>query len=295
MDPRRHLANCLQDFCIHITRVASLQIRLDQAKALRRHPADYALQARIDQENQRAARGGAGSKLRSRRRAGRGSKVAAPSCGPLDEVDRQIEESARAITIELESEWQEVRRCRDELKEAAFVPPHAVNGVPPAEWTHRLIFDVERTANLIGGPHVDSVRLGRPSETEREEAARRIDDLRGPRLDEIPTIAATPEEPAAALVATPAAEAHPRLRVDNDVAILDGTPHSLTADQAKCLKLLIEAEGNWVSSGEMKTTKESKERPDRIIGRLPDPIRALIESQTGKGFRLRPDGLDARL
>ena len=80
-----------------------------------------------------------------------------------------------------------------------------------------------------------------------------------------------------------------RLELRDTVAILDGTPHPITIDQEAILRKLVDASGLWVSSTQLKTSKNSGERPDRIIARMPPAIRSVITSQRGAGFRITLD------
>jgi hypothetical protein len=77
---------------------------------------------------------------------------------------------------------------------------------------------------------------------------------------------------------------------DNYRVVLNGNPYSLRSwDQGVLLKLLLEAKGNWVSSGEIAQVYPALAdvRLDRQVRRLPSPILALVEAERGKGFRLR--------
>lgn len=75
----------------------------------------------------------------------------------------------------------------------------------------------------------------------------------------------------------------PRLKVDTQTncAVLDGTEHKLSTEQALFVNYLVEADGLWCSSTEMDITKT-----DRLKRNLPESIRKMIESQTGKGSRI---------
>ncbi|TAH37722.1 MAG: helix-turn-helix domain-containing protein [Planctomycetota bacterium] len=78
-----------------------------------------------------------------------------------------------------------------------------------------------------------------------------------------------------------------RISDDGGVAILGSEHHPITPEQARILRHLLNAKGGFVPSDELKAWKDSHERPDRIIDRLPRPIHDLIEARRGAGYRLR--------
>jgi hypothetical protein len=69
----------------------------------------------------------------------------------------------------------------------------------------------------------------------------------------------------------------------------NGKSHDLTARQASALKALLNADGDWVSLSGLSITK-----PSAVMGRLPAEIRALIESKSGKGYRLKAHAFGSR-
>lgn len=77
--------------------------------------------------------------------------------------------------------------------------------------------------------------------------------------------------------------------------IVDGTPISLTVDQAACLKCLYDA-ADWLGSRAI-TDATGIARPDRIVAVLRDEILAshnVIETDRRIGSRIRPEWLGAR-
>ena len=83
-----------------------------------------------------------------------------------------------------------------------------------------------------------------------------------------------------------------RLTVDvgSLTAHLDEQPYSLPTElSALFLEQLLQRPGSWVSSREMgKSCPElDGTRLDRLMRQLPGPIRSLIESKPGTGYRLR--------
>jgi len=76
----------------------------------------------------------------------------------------------------------------------------------------------------------------------------------------------------------------PRIVVSLDPpqVVLDGAAYALTPDGAAFLQTLVEANGDWVAGSSIPDI-----RADRVKGRLPAPIRDLIEASTGKGYRLK--------
>lgn len=79
-----------------------------------------------------------------------------------------------------------------------------------------------------------------------------------------------------------------KLSIDkiNFTATYEGVTHPLTEGQMNILIKLINAKGGYIPSNTLKTFKDSSERPDRIINRLPTPLRELIEGKPGAGFHL---------
>lgn len=68
--------------------------------------------------------------------------------------------------------------------------------------------------------------------------------------------------------------------MDGGAVILDGKRYSaLTPKAEKMIRMLIAARGRWV-----KGEKMGIGRPGLI--KLPKPIKAVIQSESGKGFRL---------
>lgn len=68
--------------------------------------------------------------------------------------------------------------------------------------------------------------------------------------------------------------------IDPPQAVLDGTPYALTQDGATFVQALLNAEGDWVAGCKLDM------RADRVKKALPKPIRELIESSPGKGYRI---------
>lgn len=58
--------------------------------------------------------------------------------------------------------------------------------------------------------------------------------------------------------------------------------HNVTWEQARLLKALIDANGDWVSASSLGITKASE-----VKNQLPNALRDLIESSPGKGYRLK--------
>ena len=79
------------------------------------------------------------------------------------------------------------------------------------------------------------------------------------------------------------------LSADGRTVTYRGKTYPLTEDQAHVLRCLIEARGAWVPGKSMKLSPQTGERPDKIVKRLPAPIRARIESKRGVGSRLRTE------
>ncbi len=77
--------------------------------------------------------------------------------------------------------------------------------------------------------------------------------------------------------------------VEGRFAVLNRKQYPITEGQALVLQVLLENEGHFVSS--MDTAKlhpilNARDIPKRVIKELPEPIRNLIQSKRGAGFRL---------
>lgn len=61
-----------------------------------------------------------------------------------------------------------------------------------------------------------------------------------------------------------------------------GKVYDLTSNQAKLLKALVGANGDWVSMSGLGIKK-----PSEAKNNLPEAIKQLIETESGKGYRLK--------
>jgi hypothetical protein len=84
----------------------------------------------------------------------------------------------------------------------------------------------------------------------------------------------------------PDAQEYLRIDRENETATWRGTTHALSPSAMRILCRLRDADGGFVPAKWLKGSRGSDERPDRIIARMPEPIRALIESKPGSGTRL---------
>jgi len=66
-----------------------------------------------------------------------------------------------------------------------------------------------------------------------------------------------------------------------DIVSVDGNSHVVTAEQKRMMQLLVEANGHYIA---MSKTDFSK--PSKLKNGLPEQLRHLIESESGKGYRL---------
>jgi hypothetical protein len=74
------------------------------------------------------------------------------------------------------------------------------------------------------------------------------------------------------------------ISIDGNEVSLAGKTYSLPDDQAAFIQALVAARpGVWVPGPQMGEMVQP--RPDRVFKKLPEPIRAKIESGRGKGFR----------
>lgn len=82
----------------------------------------------------------------------------------------------------------------------------------------------------------------------------------------------------------------PRLTVNLDqrTATLDGQSYDVNSQQAlRWLKVLADRPGEWISSADLHLIDPELDgvRTHRLKKKLPEPIREMIESDTGKGSR----------
>jgi len=80
-----------------------------------------------------------------------------------------------------------------------------------------------------------------------------------------------------------------RVDVDRTTVYFPNKSYGVTERQAQIVQKLLEARGGWLNSTDLKVFKDSCERPDRVIKALPEPVRGLIESKVGMGFRIPPE------
>lgn len=75
----------------------------------------------------------------------------------------------------------------------------------------------------------------------------------------------------------------PELAVDvsSCTVLHEGTTHAVSPDAATLLHAICDAKGEWVVASKYTST------PSRVVKLLPEPLRYLIESAPGKGYRLR--------
>jgi len=78
-----------------------------------------------------------------------------------------------------------------------------------------------------------------------------------------------------------------RICINDGTIMLDGNPYTgLSLEAVTVIKELIRMRGRFTSSTDLKNPPHNVGRADRIVKRLPLPIRNIIESQTGRGMRL---------
>jgi len=90
-------------------------------------------------------------------------------------------------------------------------------------------------------------------------------------------------------------EARPRVEIDEGrrQILIDGRAHDVQS--AKALRFiigpLIAARGAWVGGKELDDPAVAQARPDKAIGRLPDAVKAIIETRKGgaAGYRIKPE------
>ena len=65
------------------------------------------------------------------------------------------------------------------------------------------------------------------------------------------------------------------------VKALDSEWYDLTQNQNEMFKVLFEANGAWIGGKALKPS-----RPDKIIKKMQEPVKALIESHQQQGYRI---------
>jgi hypothetical protein len=79
-----------------------------------------------------------------------------------------------------------------------------------------------------------------------------------------------------------------RITVTGNQVTINGVVYSVTDGGAAFCKALADADvGVWVAGSKMGQMVQP--RPDRVFKKLPEEIRALIESKDAKGYRLKPE------
>lgn len=79
---------------------------------------------------------------------------------------------------------------------------------------------------------------------------------------------------------------------ENGQATYNGKAYSITPDQARILQKLIDANGEFIPLQSLKVDPKSSERPDRILSRLPKPLRDFVEKKPGAGTRIKVPSLE---
>jgi hypothetical protein len=75
------------------------------------------------------------------------------------------------------------------------------------------------------------------------------------------------------------------LSIDGNYVTYKGITYLLKDAPAAIFRALIEATpGVWVAGNEIELARP---RPDRVVKQIPKPLRDLIESKVGKGYRIR--------
>jgi len=84
-----------------------------------------------------------------------------------------------------------------------------------------------------------------------------------------------------------------RIVFEPEAVVLDGVRYTMTEEGAKIVQRLWEARGGRVLGENLKVSRSSSERPDKIIKGFPKPVHQLIDSKPGRsgGFRLKVEML----
>src|SRR5262245_32491966 len=213
----------------------------------------------------------------------------------MDDIDWPAGETG----IEIEGLWQELhalglrraqvrelfRRLKDEgvftdrvrtipaglrLEHWSDIPVHRSE----PETTHWLVTTRERWYSWL-------------AEHSRQRGAAR-------QSDSVTQSAGQPVQPPEALPAPPRRRNGPRRLVVNLARMtvtLDGTSYDVPSENAlRWVRVLVNHPGEWISGSCLGTHDADLigVRTDRLRDHLPEEIVSLIESETGKGSRLRP-------
>jgi hypothetical protein len=123
-----------------------------------------------------------------------------------------------------------------------------------------------------------------------------------PKCASVPVSAAENNPAPAPLASTeppggPTTPAPPQQRLSADpvkgIITLDRTEYQVKPAQAAFVRALVRANGSWRSANELKMGESELDgvRLDRLYKSLPEPIKALIASKRGAGYRLKVEEL----
>ena len=75
----------------------------------------------------------------------------------------------------------------------------------------------------------------------------------------------------------------PTVNKQNNTISFKGEIYPVTEDQLRVFEAILNKEGGIISANELKMYSKSDERPDRIIQRLPNPLKDFILAKPGRG------------
>jgi len=81
----------------------------------------------------------------------------------------------------------------------------------------------------------------------------------------------------------PPSTAEIQLDSTNGVVYVDGVAHPLTREQMRIFSVFARRRGGFVREDELRRPDYTGAAPGETIGRMPGPIRALIEGKRGPG------------
>jgi hypothetical protein len=115
-----------------------------------------------------------------------------------------------------------------------------------------------------------------------------LDDYFGLVPVELPTGENAPESGSEATPKSATEARDRRITVKENLVTVNGTTYRVSDGEAAfCRALTSAGPGVWVAGREMGELVQP--RPDRVFKKLPEEIRALIESKDAKGYRLKPE------
>ena len=197
---------------------------------------------------------------------------------------RELAEEIQTITLFLEGLWTSteprsyMRTVIEGIHRARGVAQSIPNATAAMEADIalnrvRVIIGRDRDADWCDSREEVAAMVKERMTAAYEKCGKDLERITAVLLAAEPTPPATPLPPPPRLTVTISAE--------HCQAVLDGNAYPLTLDQATLLQALLDAGGDWVSAGKVVS------KPERVIEKLPEALRAAVESARPKGTRIR--------